>query len=658
MATGFAYLFSHHYRVFHRHYIRNWSYAYISLGVAAAVRLLYLSVESTNWSGPLFLQLLSFIVLTAVLFYPCWLLQGMFQAFTNKRFSWRYHHIFSMVTTVAATCIFIPLSFTDFDVLLQDDLRALVAACTVAFIFLLASYQSFKVKRKHIGTRLLAWGLLLWAFVMASVTLIPGLLDESWRHSEWYIYFPTAELFFSGMLAVGLMAWLQEDTRLTSQKVAQKAEYLDSHDLLTGAGNRESLIQMLTSELEHRSRKRYLTVVVLGLDGFKLINDNFGLKHGDKVLSEVVRRIESSELNTMHIARIGGDLFALVLGDIYTDQQWRQRAEFMLHLLEKPFILSDHSVKLTASIGLSIFPTHSDNAEAMLQKANIAFHNAKRRHNTYVIYERGMEEESNRLLEVGKALRQAIEQDEFEFWYQPQLNLTNGRLEGLEALVRWHHPERGILSPGAFFDDVEKLELSKVLDDLLLEKAIKKIALWQQSFQLNIPVAVNLSPIQFQSDDLVPRIRKLLVHYQASPWLLELEITENVAMEDIEAGLNTIRVLQQMGVKVSIDDFGTGYSSLAYLRKMPIEKIKIDRSFICEMQLNDSDFMIVKSMVQLAHGLGKRVLAEGVETSQQQRLLQDIHCDAIQGFHFHRPLNEDAVIRLLKEQDVAVSKQA
>ena len=311
----------------------------------------------------------------------------------------------------------------------------------------------------------------------------------------------------------------------------------------------------------------------------------------------------------------------------------------MQQLVEKRFDTIAGPLQLSCTIGIACAPTDADSAERLLQKANIAFHQAKRLQAKHLAYQAGMEDESTRLLSWETELLSAMQNDELILYFQPQINLHDNKLDAFEVLVRWQHPQKGFLMPGQFLPFVEQLGLSRQLDFWVLKKAVQTISQWRQS-ALQVPLAVNMSPLHFQQDGLKQQIQQLLLQHSVSPELLELEITENTAMHDMEKGSNHVLELQQMGIRVSIDDFGTGYSSLAYLRRMPIDKIKIDRSFVMDMAGNDSDMMIVKTMIKLAHGLGKRILAEGVETEVQLQLLQGMSCDAVQGYYIARPLSE------------------
>jgi len=444
---------------------------------------------------------------------------------------------------------------------------------------------------------------------------------------------------------MGLIVWLQEDERSANQQLTAKTQYLDSHDQLTGALNRDALLQALNLLLGKQPSS--VLLVMVGLDRFKNVNESVGIKQGDRILREVNRRFEASVLKPSLIARSGGDIFVLVLEDIESEKQRQYCLQHIEHLIEKPFNFDSGLLKLTATLGVAQYPEHAKAAETLLQKANIAFHQAKRLQQRWVQYSTGMEEESARLLSMEKELLLAMSQQQFVLYFQPQFNLREQRIDGFEALVRWQHPEKGLIMPGQFLPQMQQLGLMRDLDLQLLEVAIATLGRWrQQGIQQSI--AVNMTPIHFEQPGLKGRIQALLEQYQVPTSLLELEITENTAMGDMEQGRNFVSELQQMGIRVSIDDFGTGYSSLGYLRRMPIDKIKIDRSFIMDMASSDSDMMIVKTMITLAHGLGKRILAEGVEDENQLGLLKRMSCDAVQGYLIAKPLPETDALHFLQ----------
>jgi len=420
-----------------------------------------------------------------------------------------------------------------------------------------------------------------------------------------------------------------------------KAQYLGKHDSLTGALNRQQVMEKLPLIIQKsESSQRNLAVFLLDIKRFKFVNDTYGLKVGDAILGEIASRLDGSIFLPQVIGRLSGDSFVFVIDGV--DEKQQVAAIDHLHgLINRAYYIKQHKVLLQCSIGYCLYPQDGMLAEDLLQKANLALAQAESQNIATVKYIEGMQSHGRRLLAMEKEIRNGFEKHEFVLYYQPQLNLLNNRIEGFEALVRWQHPNRGLLQPADFLPDIESLNLFSDLDSYVLEEACQGIARWYKAYNRRVTVAVNITAVEFQDPKLIENIQALLFKYQIPPRCLDLEITENVVITEMKTAMNTIVTLQNMGIKVSIDDFGTGYSSLAYLRKLPIDKIKIDKSFIEEVESNDSDFTIVKSMVELSHGLGKRVLAEGVETEEQLRLLRNIGCDAVQGYYVSKPVPEN-----------------
>ena len=447
-----------------------------------------------------------------------------------------------------------------------------------------------------------------------------------------------------------MLIWLQGAERNVASTAINRAKYLGKHDSLTGVLNREQVLEKLTNEMsiaDNKSQK--LCIYLLDIKRFKFINDTHGLKVGDLILGEIARRLNQSLLKPKVVGRLSGDSFMYVIDYSNTHQQLTA-AEHIHALIARPYEVAQQEVHLQCSVGYCNFPQDGDNADDLLQKANLALFQAESQNIQTVKFEAGMQSQGRRLLAMEKAIRSAITNEEFILYFQPQLNLKNNRLEGAEVLVRWQHPDKGLLAPGQFFDDIEALNLYSELDNYVLEKTCQTIAKWYKTYKRRVPLAINITAVEFQAPNFVSNIQHLLMKYEIPPIYLELEVTESVVITDIELVMKTIVILQNMGIKVSIDDFGTGYSSLAYLRKLPIDKIKIDRSFIQEVATNDSDLTIVKTMVELSHGLGKRVLAEGVETQQQLQLLRNIGCDAVQGYFISKPISEEEFTKYLKRK--------
>jgi len=634
----------HFYRIYQRHYLKSWALAFLLFACYVLSLTAYSMLNSPTRTLMFLPAVLEFSYIFSCYAFAIWVLVGVREAVTTERIPARLvNQLLLLVALLALVSVLLfafDSSLNPWKYYLQVNLRLLF----IGSALLVAGVWLFTLPNKTFVTRLVGCSVLLWGVQQILVALISVWLGQGSTLDRVVLISKHLELFCQTILGLGLIIWLQEDERLANQQLTAKTRYLDSHDHLTGALNRDALLEQLTDLLQ---QPQPLLLIMLGLDRFKTVNESVGLKQGDRILREVNRRFEASILKPRLIARTGGDIFALVLTDVHTEKQRQFSLQHLEQQVEKPFNFDNSQLKLTASMGIALYPEHAGSAETLLQKANIAFHHAKRQQLRWVQYQLGMEEESARLLLLEKELLRAIEQDELVLYFQPQWNMREQRIDAYEALVRWQHPERGLLMPGQFLPAVAQLGLSQKLDLALLEKAVATLGRWRAQ-RIMLPLAVNMSPIHFEQDGLKQKIQQLLQQYQVPPTMLELEITENTAMGDMEKGSNFVTELQQMGIRVSIDDFGTGYSSLGYLRKMPIDKIKIDRSFIMDMAGSDSDMMIVKTMITLAHGLGKRILAEGVEDEHQFSLLRHMACDAVQGYLIAKPLPEAEALALLK----------
>jgi len=468
--------------------------------------------------------------------------------------------------------------------------------------------------------------------------------------SEWWL--PLLQLlstyFNVGITAVfgfAMLIWMQGAERNAAVSAINQAQYLGKHDSLTGTLNRTQVLARLPALMNKTlANKGKLSVMLIDIKRFKFINDTHGLKVGDAILGEVAERLRTSVFIPLLVGRLSGDSFVIVIE--YNDvNQIRHATNHIHELISRPFFYDDQDIIIQCRLGYCNFPQYAQTAEDLLQNANLALFHAETHNIETTKYDQDMQVQGRHLLAMEKAIKLGLQKSEFELYFQPQLNLFTNKLEGVEALVRWNHPKKGLLTPNHFLPDVDTLSLNSVFDTYILEKACQAHKRWVDNYRKRITIAVNVTAVEFQDPKLVSKIQKMLIDYEMSPKYLELEITENVVMTDLQSGMDTIVVLQNMGIKVSIDDFGTGYSSLAYLRELPIDKIKIDRSFISEMVSNDSDVTIVKSMIKLSHGLGKRVLAEGVETIEQLEMLRKLGCDAVQGYYISKPIPEASLVK-------------
>ncbi|MDX1677151.1 bifunctional diguanylate cyclase/phosphodiesterase [Arsukibacterium sp.] len=645
LALLMALLLWYYLRVYRQTYLKVWLLAFVTFaGYQFAILLLYTTDIGRSWVQ---------VPLAVLIHFGCYsfallMLLGnrlQFPHSTNQVLRWPAVRFFIVIFIISCAGVLLPLAFPVLQYW-QPLLESQIRFTLTGILLFMAGIGLWQSNGRGVGPKLASVVLMLWGLLYLVNTLSDMLMISTVASFTHMYLYKSIELTMLVTLGFSLIIWLQENERSTNLKLTEKTRYLDQHDQLTGALNRDALLIKL-DQLIATAAVGNLHLVMLGLDKFKNVNESVGLKQGDRILREVIRRLEQSIVKPVLIARTGGDIFALVLADVVNDKQLQYSLQHIQQLIEKPFLLDSGPVKLTTSIGLAHYPTHADSAERLLQQANIAFHQAKRLQASWISYQAGMEEETARLLAWESELLQAINEDQFVLYYQPQLSLRSNQLEGFEVLVRWQHPERGLLMPGEFLPLCEQLGLNQVLDLVILRNAIASIQRWQKQ-GVHIPLAVNMSPVHFQQEGLKQEVKGLLQQYSVSPEMVELEVTENTAMQDMEKGSNFALELQQMGIKVSIDDFGTGYSSLAYLRKMPIEKIKIDRSFVMDMTSNDSDMMIVKTMIKLAHGLGKRILAEGVETIEQLDLLRSLSCDAVQGYYIARPLPETEALAFIK----------
>ncbi|WP_126842102.1 putative bifunctional diguanylate cyclase/phosphodiesterase [Idiomarina tyrosinivorans] len=456
---------------------------------------------------------------------------------------------------------------------------------------------------------------------------------------------------FVAAAALGVVIWLLESERDSAVVAIQQAEYLNTHDSLTGVPNREQLVSKIPLLIEScRSSGRHLTVMLIGLNRFKAINETLGLRGGDRVLKEIAHRLIQIKPQPLAVARIGGDVYAVVFNHLKRKSFIIDLAEQLRATVNAPLNVDGKNISVHCGIGISRYPQHGHRAELLLNKATVALAQTKGQSNeATVIYQRGMDDEYTRLVDLEPVLKHALQTDQFELYLQPQFSTQSQSTVSFEALIRWNHPEQGVLGPAEFLPYIEQLGLSIELDDWVLENAAKLLQRWQQRYQRTWPIAVNLSAPHFQHAALVEKLHKLAQQYHIPHHQLELEITESVAMSDINNGMNVISQLRDAGFSIAIDDFGTGYSSLAYLRKLPIQKIKIDRSFIHELDQSRDDTTIVRTLIRLAHGLGKSVVAEGVETEQQLRILQALDCDLTQGYFHSAPVSQKHLSRWLDE---------
>ncbi len=399
-----------------------------------------------------------------------------------------------------------------------------------------------------------------------------------------------------------------------------------------------------------KSSSRMLGIILADLDRFKLINDTLGHQAGDRLIQQAVKRLNQCIREEDVIARWGGDEFALLLPQINSQADVSAIANRILSALQPPYNLENRPVHITSSMGIAIYPEHGEDAETLLKNADAALSQAKRQgRNNYQYYNLTFNSHSQKLLTLESLLHSALEREEFLLYYQPIVNIFTGKIVKMEALLRWHNPQLGIVAPCDFIPLAEENGTIIPIGEWVLKTACAQNKLWQTMGLSPIQMSVNLSVRQFQQPNLVSMIRDTLEQTQLHPSYLELEITESITLHDTQFAKATLMQLNQMGINLSMDDFGTGYSSLSYLKQFPFDTLKIDRSFIQDLHSASSDLAIVNAIITLGKGLDLNVVAEGVETEDLKDLLKKLNCQYIQGYLFSKPLPAAAATKLLQK---------
>ena len=429
---------------------------------------------------------------------------------------------------------------------------------------------------------------------------------------------------------------------ITERKQAEEMIAFQAfHDILTGLPNRtlfQDRLELSITQANRRSQR--LGVMFLDIDRFKLINDTYGHHEGDQLLKEFAQRIGNCLRSGDTLARQGGDEFTVLLPDISSASNVVGIARKMLAELKRPFNIADRDFVVTTSIGIAVYPEDGETPDALIRNADIAMYQTKAQgKNGYVEFLPSMNTNHIERISLENDLRLAIKQgDQFELHFQPQLSLSQRRVIGLEALIRWHHPKQGLISPDAFIPLAEEAGMIVAISDWVIEAACRQLALLRRQGMIDLKMGINLSPSEFERSDLLERISGALDKHGLPPGTIEIEITENLLMKDAEAVIAKVRQLRRIGILISIDDFGTRYSSLNYLRRFSVSSLKIDQSFVRDIGLGHGSNDIIQAILGIARSFDMHVLAEGVETEAQRQTLLELGCDEMQGYLFSHPL--------------------
>jgi diguanylate cyclase (GGDEF)-like protein len=483
------------------------------------------------------------------------------------------------------------------------------------------------------------------------------LLSKQHAFGALAIYSTAADAFFPEEVALlqelaGDLAYGIETLRERSQRTIaeERLAFLAHHDVLTGLPNRLLLrdrFDIAAAQAERDSTK--VAMLFLDLDNFKQINDSLGHGMGDQLLVALAERLRGCIRESDTICRQGGDEFIVLMGGLTEADSVARVAQKMLETIAEPFELADHVLTTSLSIGISLYPDDAGDFDTLSKNADSALYHAKDSgRNAYSFFASGMNVDALAHMQLQGRLRKALKNEEFLLHYQPQLDIASGRIIGVEALVRWQPPEGPLVPPGSFIPVAEQSGLIIALGEWVLFEACRQAAAWQAAGLPPIVIAVNLSALQFRRGNILATVTAALARSGLPARYLELELTESILLQDVDAAMTTLHRLKDLGVQLSIDDFGTGYSSLSYLKRLAVDKLKIDQSFVRDLATDADDAAIVRAIVQLGHTLQLTVIAEGVETQRQLAFLTEYGCDEAQGYLFSRPLPADAIEPLLR----------
>jgi len=473
---------------------------------------------------------------------------------------------------------------------------------------------------------------------------VPSTRKQGWVSAVYrpYVDDETGEI-------AGVIALIRD---ITQRKAAeQQIEYQAYHDALTGLANRRLFQEHLSLALAlAQRREKTVAVLFLDLDHFKVVNDSLGHSVGDSLLQQVATRLKNAVREGDTVARVGGDEFTIVLQELTEPQDAAIVAQKVLRTIAAPMDVDGHRLLVTTSIGITLFPTDGEDAETLLRNADAAMYRAKAEgRNTYQMSTRELSRTTQERMTVESGLHLALEAGEFQLMYQPQIDVESTQVVGMEALLRWRHPQRGLILPDEFIRVAEERGLILAIGDWVLRQACLDVRRFHERGLPHFRVAVNLSARQFRDPSLASTVESALRDSGVPAETLELEITETMAMENVHLTMATLELFRRAGVNIAIDDFGTGHSSLSYLKRFPIDALKIDRSFVSDLPESFEDAAIVSSVIQLANGLGMRVVAEGVEKSEQLDFLREAGCREVQGFYFSYPAPVDQLLTLIAQ---------
>ncbi len=637
------------YRFYRHRYLMDWvwsswagSLAFTGGAVAIAI------MKEFQFNHPA-RQAVSYVSMVAGYWQIAWLLAGAWESGGLRQSSRKAVHWVLALSPLAAigTGLLFSIVFEMPEVPLLLRLALAGVACMVAAVWVVRGWKAQPFMGRAVAAA--ALGLLgVINFHNAASHLIISILHVQ---PAYVTYLPYLSILLQYLMGLGVVMWLLEGERARALKSSQQVERLAYYDSLTGLPNRGLLMERISLALARARSTATLTALVrLDLDRFKVVNDSLGQSVGDALLWSVAHRLRSVVLPEDTLARLGGDEFAVLLAERRSRENVLEAARRLLESLQSPFLVMGEEVAASASLGVSISPEAGSNPAQLMESSGVALSKAAEAGGgTVEVFAPGMDSMAKERLHLESNLRKALTNEEFTLHYQPIFALPQETVVGMEALLRWHHPDRGLLGPGEFLHMAEASGIADALDLWVLLAATTRARYWQSVSGQHLRVSVNLSAKPFQNPGLVARVIHVLKESGLEPGSLELEITETTAMQDPDSSREILRALQRVGVRVAIDDFGTGYSSLGTLQSLPVDTLKMDRAFVRPLGRDEKSLAIAGSVVLLAHGLGLEVVAEGVETEPQREALEKMGCDLVQGYLLARPMPAAECERFLLE---------
>jgi diguanylate cyclase (GGDEF)-like protein len=604
---------------------------------AAGIALLVLAywVKLIEWQ-PLLVCVTAIVLVNLVLY-------ALFAARINERFA---DPSLTHAQTLMGIALIMLVAYA-----FQRDRSLVLVWCLVVLLF-----GVFRFKPREFLTTTL--------FMLAGYALVINLLMQFRPETvdvylEWYQWAWLALVLPAFAMIGARISELRTRILRTNEELTNALSTIQdmaTHDSLTGLPNRASLADTLQHAISRAERdKTGLALFFLDLDHFKAINDTLGHPTGDQLLREIARRVRGTIRDSDLVARLGGDEFVVMVERVSDHENLRVLALKILAIIGEPIMLAEQEVKVSASIGIASFPEHGRDVSALLANADLAMYRAKALgRNRFNEYSLELGENAVERFEIERDMRRGLERREFHLYYQPKIEFSSGKMLGVEALIRWHHPELGVLYPDRFIRIAEDNGFIVTLGQWVIEQACRQVRLWQDARMPRFSVAVNLSANQLTDQSLVRNLAEALRSSGADPDLLELEITESVVMQNIDEATTLLEALRDLGVRLSIDDFGTGYSSLSYLKRLPVDILKVDRAFVKDLPHNRDDLAITRAVIAMAHGLAMKVVAEGVEERQQFDFLRDEGCDEFQGFFCRPALESHDLEALVREYGLLI----